>query len=237
MLARLHLRGNETVMDAGCGTGRLTGDLLAVLPQGRVVGIDLSQQMLRKAREHLCAEFDSRLSLVACDLLQLPFARVFDGIVSTAAFHWVLNHDLLFANLHSLLLPGGWLEAQCGGGPNLASLRQRVGALTAATKFRQRFSGFREPWLFRTAEEAAQILRRAGFLNVSTSVEAAPTVLGNAQEYREYISNIILQRHLARLPEEGLRMAFIENLVDQASVDAPPFLLDYWRLNLSAIAE
>lgn len=177
VLARLHLRGNETVMDAGCGTGRLTGELLAALPDGRIVGIDLSQGMLLKAREHLRPDINSRLSLVACDLLDLPFARVFDGIVSTAAFHWVLDHDLLFANLHKLLRPGGWLVAQCGGEPNLEGLRKRVGALMTTPKFREFFSGFREPWLFETAEQAAQTLRRTGFVKVSTSVEGAPTVL------------------------------------------------------------
>jgi trans-aconitate 2-methyltransferase len=236
VLARLRLRGDETVMDAGCGTGRLTGELLAALPGGRVVGIDLSQQMLRKAREHLRAHVNGRVSLVACDLLDLPFRCVFDGIVSTAAFHWVLNHDLLFANLHSQLRPGGWLVAQCGGGPNLEALRQRVGALIGTPKFREFFSGFCEPWLYQTAEEAAETLRRAGFSKVLTSVEAAPTVLDNAQQYTEFISNVILQRHLALLPEENLRAAFIGNLVEQAAGETPPFLLDYWRLNLSATA-
>jgi trans-aconitate 2-methyltransferase len=236
VLARLRLRGDETVMDAGCGTGRLTAELLAALPRGQVVGVDLSQQMLREAREHLRSHIGSRLSLVACDLLDLPFARVFDGIVSTAAFHWVLNHDALFKNLHNLLRPGGWLEAQCGGGPNLAALRQRVGTLISAPKFREFFSGFREPWLFETAEEATERLRHAGFVKITTAVEAAPTVLDSAQQYREFISNIILQRHLALLPNEDLREAFIGNLVVQGSADKPPFLLDYWRLNLSAIA-
>lgn len=236
MLGRLHLRGDETVMDAGCGTGRLTGELLEALPRGRVVGIDLSQKMLGKAREHLGAQLHSRLSLIAGDLLELPFARMFDGIVSMAALHWVPDHDLLFANLHGALRPGGWLETQCGGGPNLAALRQRADALTKAPKFRQFFSGFREPWVFANAEEAAETLHRAGFEKISTSLEAAPTVLDDAQLYREFISNIIFRRHVAVLPGEDLRAAFIDTLVERAAADNPPFLLDYWRLNLSAIA-
>ncbi len=90
VLSRLRLRGDEAVLDAGCGTGRLTAELLEALPRGRVVGIDLSQNMLRSAREHL-AQFQLRANLVVCDLLRLPFAASFDGIVSTAAFHWVLR--------------------------------------------------------------------------------------------------------------------------------------------------
>src|ERR1700752_1259044 len=119
VLSHLSLRGDELLLDAGCGTGRLTADLLETVPKGHVVGIDVSRNMLHSAREYLARQFGNRLSLVACDLLHLPFGHAFNGVVSTAAFHWVLDHDQLFANLHNALLPGGWLEAQCGGGPNI----------------------------------------------------------------------------------------------------------------------
>src|SRR5271169_1616022 len=95
VLSRLRLRGDEVVLDAGCGTGRLTADLLEALPRGCVVGVDLSRNMVDSARQHLSPQFGARVSLVVCDLLHLPFEHVFDGIVSTAAFHWVLDHDAL----------------------------------------------------------------------------------------------------------------------------------------------
>lgn len=232
VLARLRLRGDELVLDAGCGTGRLTADLLNSLPRGHVVGVDSSQNMLISASEHLSSHFGSRLSLVACDLLHLPFAQVFEGIVSTAAFHWVLDHDRLFAELRGSLTPGGWLEAQCGGGPNLKSLRDRANALAATPKFASFFAGFHEPWLFEDAEGAAATLTRAGFIDVETSTEAAPTLPGDAGQYNEYIRNVIFHRHLVQIPSERLKAEFIAALTDQASRDDPPFLLDYWRLNL-----
>src|ERR1051326_8481572 len=100
--------------------------------------------MLNSAREHL-APFGARVSLVACDLLHLPFKAAFEGIVSTAAFHWVLDHDRLFRELGQALVPGGWLEAQCGGGPNVEILRNRANELAATPRFARFFSGFREP--------------------------------------------------------------------------------------------
>lgn len=232
MLSRLQLRGDEIVLDAGCGTGRLTADLLEALPQGRVVGVDLSRNMLSSAREYLQGKFGGRLGLVACDLLRLPFKHAFDGIVSTAAFHWVLDHDGLFLNLRQALIPGGWLEAQCGGGPNLARLRKRADLLAATAEFASYFAGFREPWLFQDAEAAAAKLRRAGFVNVETSIEPAPTVLESAERYMEFTRNIILREHLQRLPNENLRDLFMAKLTEQAAEDDPPFSLDYWRLNL-----
>jgi len=231
VLSRLTLRGDEVVLDAGCGTGRLTADLLEALPRGRVVGVDLSVNMLRSARDHL-AQFGSRVSLVSCDFLHLPFVHAFDGIVSTAAFHWVLDHDQLFLNLRRALVPGGWLEAQCGGGPNLVSLRQRIEALAATPSFAPFFAGFGEPWLFQYAKGAAETLGRAGFVDVETSIEAAPTVLDSADLYTEFVRNIIVRRHLENLPTEELRAQFMARLTEKAAGDDPPFSLAYWRLNL-----
>jgi trans-aconitate 2-methyltransferase len=232
VLSRLHLRGDEKLLDAGCGTGRLTADLLGALPSGHVVAIDLSQNMLRSAHEHLVPQFGRRVTLVACDLLHLPFECAFDGIVSTAAFHWVLDHDQLFLNLRHALLPGGWLEAQCGGGPNLVALRDRANAVAATPKFARFFASFREPWLFQEAQPAAEALRRAGFVDVETSTEPTPTVLDNAGQYREFVRNIIFRQHLELLPSEDLRTEFIDTLTEQAAADDPAFSLDYWRLNL-----
>ena len=235
VLARLSLRGDEILLDAGCGTGRLTAELLDVLPHGYVVGVDLSQNMLNSAREHL-VRFGDRVSLVSCDLLLLPFEGMFDGIVSTAAFHWVLDHDRLFKNLRNVLKQGAWLEAQCGGGPNLVRLRDRANALAATPRFSRYFAGFHEPWLYQDAGGAAESLRRAGFLDIETSVESAPTLLESAEQYSEFVRNIIMRRHLENLPTEDLRNTFIDELTAQAANDDPPFLLDYWRLNLRAHA-
>ena len=232
VLSRLKLEGHERALDAGCGTGLLTAELLEALPRGRVVAIDLSQNMLSTARAHLAQEFGSRLHLLACDLLRLPFRRVFHAVVSTAAFHWVLDHDQLFRNLHDVLLPGGWLEAQCGGGPNIARLRERANALATTPAFAPFFASFREPWLFENAQDAAQRLRNAGFFDVETSLEAAPTVLDDAAHYNEFVRNIVLRRHLENIPQAEQRDQFMAILTQQAAQDDPHFLLDYWRLNL-----
>jgi trans-aconitate 2-methyltransferase len=233
VLSRLRLRGDERVLDAGCGTGRLTAELIEALPRGRVVAVDLSQNMLNAARQHLLADFGGRLSLVAADLVHLPFKHAFDGIVSTAAFHWVLDHDQLFLGLRRTLRSGGWLHAQCGGSANLARLRQRVAELAQTPRYSPYLAQFEEPWFYADAAQAADILRRAGFVNVDTSLEGAPTVLESAQRYEEFVSNIILRTHLRQIPSKELRSKFVAELAEQAATDDPPYSLDYWRLNLS----
>lgn len=185
-------------------------------------------------RQHLRRDLGKRLSLVEADLLHLPFEQAFDGIVSTAAFHWVLDHDQLFASLRRALRPGGWLHAQCGGGANLARLRQRVAELAQTSRYAPYLARFAEPWFYANADQAAEVLRRAGFVNVETSVEPAPTILDSAQQYEEFVSNIVLHTHLRQIPSEDLRSKFVAELTEQAAADVPPYSLDYWRLNLSA---
>jgi trans-aconitate 2-methyltransferase len=231
VLARVELCGNETILDAGCGTGRLTEDLLQALPNGRVIGIDLSQNMLRTAREHL-ASYGSKVSWLVADLHDLPFDRAFNGIFSTAAFHWVTDHDKLFRSLYCALKPGGWLIAQCGGGPNLARLRERARKLIATPKYSKYLGHYREPWEFSDAETTATRLRHAGFVEVETSTEPAPTTFDSAVKFSEFIRNVVFHRHMELIPAAGMRDDFIADLTNRAAKDDPPLTLDYWRLNL-----
>ena len=118
----LDLEGDETVLDAGCGSGRVTELLLERLPRGRVVAVDGSPSMLGEARRRL-RRFGDRVDYVLGDLVDsLPLDRPVDAILSTATFHWVRDHDALFRNLAAVLRPGGSLVAQCGGAGNVVSI-------------------------------------------------------------------------------------------------------------------
>lgn len=232
VLARVSLRGDECVLDAGCGTGRLTRDLLEALPRGQVVAVDVSQNMLAAARAYLEPDFVGHVAFVCCDLLDLSFEQTFDGIFSTASFHWVLDHDRLFRNLCRALRPGGWLIAQCGGGKNLDRLLSRVRVLMAVPPYVQYFVNYPWPWEYSDAETAAARLRAAGFDQVETSLEEAPTKFSNTQDFQQFVESVILRNHLECIPDASLRRQFLAELTRQAAMDEPPFLLDYWRLNL-----
>ena len=234
VLERLSLSGDETLMDAGCGTGRLTALLVERLPRGRVVAVDLSQNMLEEARSHLAPRFGGRVRVVRSDLAALPFERAFDGVFSTAAFHWVPDHPRLFRSLFQSLRPGGWLVAQCGGANNIARLMRRASVLMASEPYASYFAGWRDAKVFADEATTAGRLRDAGFRDVETWLEPAPTVLAGADEFREFLTTVNMHAHLARLPEGSLRRRFVEELTDQAAQDEPPYSLDYCRLNIKA---
>jgi trans-aconitate 2-methyltransferase len=233
VLDRLSLHGNETVADAGCGSGKVTAKLLERLPRGRVVAMDLSENMLRTARQHLEPKFPGQVFFIAADLHDIPLDGVLDAIFSSAAFHWVPDHDQLFRSLLRSLKPGGCLEAQCGGGRNLARVRQRTTELMTSREFAPFFDGWQATWQYPDDVTTAERMRRAGFVEVKSWLEEAPTTFSDRQEYKEFLATVTLHRHVARIPDPVLRENFLDELARQAAADGPPFTLDYCRLNLS----
>ena len=235
VLDRLPLRGDEIVLDAGCGTGRLTADLLERLPNGRVIALDTSANMLEVAERELGPRFGDRVRFLRADLQSLDPATVgekVDAIFSTATFHWVPDHDRLFAGLLSVLEPGGWIVAQSGGGPNLALLRERADALLGAPPYVAHIGDWPGPWTFATDVETAARMESAGFVDVRTDLEEQPTSMPDESAYREFLATVIFGEHLSRLPTDDVRDTFLDSLTAQARADEPPFQLDYWRLNL-----
>lgn len=233
VLDRLAPSGTETVLDAGCGSGRLTAELVKRLPRGRVLALDGSRNMLDEARAHL-APFGDRVEFVLADLGALALSEVADVIFSTATFHWVLDHDQLFAGLYRALRPGGRLCAQCGASRNLRRLQDRAAALMALPEYAPFFAGWTERTYY--ADEASTIerLRRAGFTDVKVWREEAPTPFPDAAAFREFIGSVNLRHQMARLPDDAARARFLDELVRQAASDQPPYTLDYWRLNIEA---
>lgn len=232
VLEDLELNGDEVVLDAGCGTGRLTAELLKRLPRGRVIAVDRSENMLRAAARYLRPPFGERVRFVRADLQTLRLEETVDGVFSTATFHWVRDHSLLFRCLYEVLKPGGWLHAQCGGRGNLSRLLRRVSSLTAQEPLSRFFSGWPGPWEYADDVTTAERLRAAGYVDVRTSLEPATVRLPNAEAYRTFIASVVFHEHLARVPDDELRSRFTTTLTEQAASDDPPFELDYRRLNL-----
>jgi trans-aconitate methyltransferase len=234
VLARLAVGGDERAIDAGCGSGRLTAALVERLPRGSVIAIDRSWNMLLAARANLRPVFGPRVAFAQVALPDLPFAETADLVFSTATFHWVSDHPALFAGIFRALRPAGRLHAQCGGGPNLAHAHALAERVMQSAPFRPYFASWPGPWEFAAAGTTAERLRAAGFVDVDTNLEEAPTTLASEADYREFVTTVIYHPHLERLPAANLKQAFIDRVTALAANDTPPFTLDYWRLNMQA---
>ena len=229
VLDRLEPVTGERILDLGCGTGRLTSEIPARAPGASVIGIDCSRPMLAKAREH----FGPVAAFAQADGTALPFGSIFSAVFSTATFHWIHDHDTLFGEVHRVLMPGGRLVSQCGGGPNLEGLYTRARALRESGRFRGYFGGWIEPLNFQTVEATASRLQSLGFGDIHVSLEYAETPFPSIDAYEQFVTTVCLRHDLESLPDE-LRSSFAHEIALAASKDDPPLTLDYWRLNIDA---
>lgn len=216
VLDRLVLRGDERVLDAGCGTGRVTAALLELLPAGTIVAVDGSPAMVAHARAALGRE---RVEVRVADLLKLELDRPADAILSTATFHWIDDHDRLFARLHAALVPGGRLVAQCGGEGNVAAVQAAVERVAHPS-----LEGWAGPWTFASPQASERRLRRAGFVDVWCWPHALRVV---PDDLHEYLTTVMLGSHLERL-EAADREAFVDAVAGELDDDG----IDYVRLNI-----
>lgn len=231
VLARLSPRSGERILDLGCGTGRLTTEM-ARRPGIIAIGLDRSASMLREAADE-GQSGPGHVAYVRGDGAALPFVEAFDAVFSTATFHWMADHQRLFEGIHTVLKPSGRLVAQCGGGANLERLLGRARELMAQPGYAAAFRSWSDPWNFAGVAETEARLARAGFSAIDVSLVPAPTAFPDAASFAEFISCVCVRHHLDRLTAEE-RPAFVAALTARAAADDPPFLLDYWRLNLSA---
>ena len=224
VLDRLALRGHETVLDAGCGSGRVTRMLLDRLPRGRVVAVDASLAMAEAAREALPAD---RVTVMVSDLAEVRLEEPVDTVFSNAVFHWIPDHDGLFSRLYDVLVPGGRLVAQCGSQGNVEHFHANVREVAGRAPFAAHLAGWTGPWNFASAEDTEERLARAGFVDVEVWREPHPVV----PEYTEdYLRTVCLGHHVERLPSE-LRDPFVRAVAARCG---RPLELDYVRLNIMA---
>jgi len=223
VLDRLSLTGNETVLDAGCGSGRVTQLLLDRLPRGHVIAVDAAPSMVEEAK----AALGDRATVFRADLQELTIPEPVDAAFSNAVFHWVPDHQLLFDRLFAALKPGGQLVAQCGGEGNIDRLRKLATEIASEEPYSTALAGWSDPWNYATPEDTRTRLEQAGFTDISTWLEPWPV---DPPEPREYLRTVCLGHHLEALPDH-LRDGFVDTVTERYG--QPP-TLEYVRLNITA---
>lgn len=226
VLERLDLNGDEAALDAGCGSGRVTAELVERVPSGSVLAVDGSPAMIEQAKERL----GDGITYLVADLAELEVAEQVDLIFSTATFHWILDHDRLFERLHAALRPGGRLVAQCGGQGNVARHAETIAAVATRPEFAAHLGEASGIWNFAGPEETEERLRAAGFVEARCWLEPKPVT---PPDPLAFTSTVTLGPILAQLPED-LRRPFAEAIVAESE---RPLTLDYVRLNIEARVE
>jgi trans-aconitate 2-methyltransferase len=220
-LERLPLRGDEVVLDAGCGSGRVTAELALRVPRGRVYGVDVSESMVEHARGAL----GDRATILCQDLVELELPEPVDAVFSNATFHWIHDHDALFGALAGVMKPSARLVAQCGGRGNIDAFRDTADQVASEPEFAAYFEGWQRPWNYADSVQTAERLERAGFVEVRTWLQPK-----RVEPERAFVKTVCLLPHLRQLPE-GLREGFVDRVITRCG---DPVVLDYVRLNMTA---
>lgn len=223
-IERMTLRGDERVLDAGCGTGRAAAELLSRHPGVDLVGVDGSSQMIAQARERVGsgAAFAVRDLTEPLDVAELG-ARPgpFDAVMSVACFHWISDHETLFAHLAAVLRPGGRLTSDSGGEGNIENVERAIAAVNA--------EGF-APKAFASPEETRERLERNGFDVDRVALRPSPIRLDDPDVMERYLATVCLGSYLERMSEqEGCEFT---RAVREAMVEP---VLDYVRLEIDAV--
>ncbi|WP_022927201.1 class I SAM-dependent methyltransferase [Patulibacter americanus] len=212
------------VLDAGCGSGRVTATLLDGLPDATVVAGDPAESMRQQARVRL-APYGERVRVVDLDLeddamLGVNGGRPFDAVLSTGAFHWVRDHRAMYRRLAAVLRPGGALVAQCGGAGSVAEVREILDHLGVEWAHLNHYP---------SPDETAGWLRAAGFRDAWVWLTPEPVELGGREAAVEYLLAGVLAPYLAA------RRAAEQREIAEAVADrlAEP-RIDFVRLNVLA---
>jgi trans-aconitate 2-methyltransferase len=223
------------ILDAGCGSGRLTQHLLRRFPDATVTALDRSADMLEQAGRTL-ARFRRRVRLVEADLLAPLRPCSFDLVFSNATFHWVTDHDRLFRNCAAALVSGGRLIAQSGGHGNLRRVETASRRASSRPEFRREFRGFRRPVYYAPAAATRARLARAGFSEAAVWLAPSPQRFPTLKKFRDFARHVTLVPNFARLSDDARRAAYLDAFVDAyRALFGHPLVLDYVRLNVRAL--
>ena len=230
----LDLRGDEVVLDAGCGSGSVTLDLLAKLPRGRIYAVDASEEMVASLTKTLAERGITNVVPLRASLTDFMLPEPVDAIFSNAVFHWIPDDDALFGGLFRAAKPGGQLRAQCGGAGNNAHVLESVAAVRERPEFAEHLGGFSDSKTYRTPERAKASLERAGWGDVRASLFAAPVPFEREADAALYVKTILLRDHVARLPGglgDEYALAVVRETVRRFG---EPYTADYVRLDIWA---
>ena len=234
LISALNLIGNEIILDLGCGDGVLTRQLSALVPRGKVIGIDASTGMLETAM----APAQYNLTFICMDIDNIDFINTFDIIFSNAALHWVKNHKKLMRNSLAALKPNGSIQWNFAGDGTGESFNSTVTAIMNQNEYKGYFTNFEWPWYMPSKDEYEEILGNAGFSKVQLTFENADRYFANGDEMIRWIDQPSIVPFIQYVPDgkkESFRNAVIDMMIERTRETDGRCLETFRRINVKAI--
>jgi len=213
LIARLGLRGDEHLLDVGCGDGKITAEIAQALSHGAATGVDASPQMIEFARETFPPHKCSNLDFHVMDAREIKFAKKFDILFSNAALHWVNDHQAFLHGATSVLKPGGRLAVSCGGKGNAFDVFLAFRPEIRLDRWRKYFLKMPTPYFFYSPEDYEQWLPQAGFKITNVQLAPKDSVYDGWEGFATWLRTTWIP-YVQRMPEEE-REDFITAVTDR----------------------
>ncbi|MGD0232458.1 MAG: methyltransferase domain-containing protein [Syntrophorhabdales bacterium] len=237
LISKLELKGDERILDIGCGDGKVTAEIASSLTGGSVLGVDSSLEMVEHAKKTFMGRYDN-LGFLYLDVREMDFEPEFDIVFSNAALHWVHDHLLLLKRIRRALRPSGKVLLQMAGEGNAAVMMDLVNKMMQRVPWRSFFHDFSFPYAFYGAEEYRRLVKTAGL--VPKRIDLIPkTMLHEGKEGLAAWIRTTWLPYTQRVPED-MREGFIEEIISayetEHGIDAKGFFaVGMVRLEVEAV--
>jgi trans-aconitate methyltransferase len=148
LIEKLSLTGSESLLDIGCGDGKISAKLSKILKKGEVVGIDASENMINLASKEFSNDKFQNLTFYRMDAEEINFSKKFDIAFSNACLHWVKDHGGVLRKVHACLKPKSRILFQMGGRGNVYEVLNAVKLVINKSDWSKYFDNFVTPYYF-----------------------------------------------------------------------------------------
>ena len=206
--------GKENLLDAGCGSGRITKILCKIITEGNIYAIDNDPNMIEKAKETFKDIKNVKVMQAdMLDILSLDIPIKFNVIFSNAVLHWILDHHKVLESFYDLLNPEGQLLVQCGGYGNLQKTLSIFDDVKDLPEFSEYFSEWKIDRNYAKPNETENILKEIGYKDIEVYLTEAPARFNNKKDYSIYLKTVDLRPYLKYLPTEQLQNEFVNTVL------------------------
>ena len=255
-------RGDEIVMDAGCGSGLLTKQLARRVPRGKVYAVDIDSNMIKQAKNNL--QLLDNIEIIQSSITDIRLPQKLDVIFSNSALHWVQDHRKAFQTFWDMLksmngnnnrnknkdtavsrnnignVNSSQLLIRCGGYGNLHKIITLLERITHSDQFKAYFTNWKQSWYFAKPDDTVKLLKEIGFVNVSVYLNRDCIILPNRHIYSRFIKTVVAKPYLDHLSLDGgdkVKTTFLKLFLDEIDSNNSKksnWLLDFVRLNIVA---
>lgn len=233
LIDELNLKGNERILDVGCGDGILTASLADGVPFGSVLGIDASPGMIDTAR----TQERPNLSFQLLDVLDANFCSEFDVVFSNATLHWVKDHEMLLSILYRALKESGLLRVNFAGEGNCSTLNRVVQDIMASDEYRQAFAGFEWPWYMPSVDGYGILVRGSDFGSAEVWGEVADRDFPDTEAMLGWLDHpaiVPFKKYLDSETAESFHKAVAARMIDETRQPTGTCFETFRRINLVA---